>query len=467
MVRIRFWLVVASAMLLLGSVAQVAEAASLEAGVSVVDITPPVGWRMSGYFRERLSTGIKDPLHAKTLVFKQGDVQVALVFCDLIGISAKLSQRVALGVEKATGIPRANVCVAATHSHTGPLYAGALRGHFHRKTVEAEGRDSREPVDYVAQLAEKIVAGVKTAQAAAEPVMLEAGVAQQFGLSFNRRFHMKTGPVRFNPGVLNPDIVRVAGPIDPEVGLLLLKNAADEKPLAALTVFALHLDTTGGTLYSADYPFFLERKLRERLGEKCVSFFGIGTCGDINHVDVTRRERLKTDVIGQTLGTTVLEALPKLETVVEPSLAMRTKTIDVPMQKFSEQEIADARRMMDQVGDRKVPFLDRVKACKIVDCQQRGGQVVPVTVQAVRLNRDVALVALPGEVFVDLGLAIKKASPFTTTIVYELANDAPGYIPTRRAFQEGSYETVNSRVETGGGEAMVATAVDLLDALAK
>ncbi len=467
MVQIRFWLAATSVVLLFGSVAQVAEAVPLEAGVSVVDITPPVGWRMSGYFSERLSTGTKDPLRAKSLVLKQGDVQVALVFCDLIGVSAKLSQQVVQGVEKAAGIPRANVCVAATHSHTGPLYAGALREHFHQKTVETKGRDSREPLDYMAQLVEKIADGVKTAQATAEPVTLEAGVAQQFGLSFNRRFHMKTGPVRFNPGVLNPDIVRVAGPIDPEVGLLLLKNAADQEPLAALTVFALHLDTTGGTLYSADYPFFLEQKLRESLGEKFVSFFGIGTCGDINHVDVTRRERLKTDVIGQTLGATVVEALPKLETVAKPSLAMRTKTIDVPMQQFSEQEIADARRMMDQVGDRKTPFLDRVKAYKIIDCQQRGGQVVPVTVQAVRLSRDVALVALPGEVFVDLGLAIKKASPFATTIVYELANDAPGYIPTRRAFQEGSYETVNSRIETGGGEAMVTTAVELLDALAK
>ena len=56
----------------------------------------------------------------------------------------------------------------------------------------------------MAQLVEKIVDGVKTAQATAEPVTLEAGVAQQFGLSFNRRFHMKTGPVRFNPGVLIP-----------------------------------------------------------------------------------------------------------------------------------------------------------------------------------------------------------------------------------------------------------------------
>jgi len=68
-------------------------------------------------------------------------------------------------------------------------------------------------------------------------------------------------------------------------------------------------------------------------------------------------------------------------------------------------------------------------------------------------------------VFVDLGLAIKKASPFPTTVVVELCNDAPGYVPTRKAFAEGSYETVNSRVQPGGGEMLVETAIELLNEL--
>ena len=72
---------------------------------------------------------------------------------------------------------------------------------------------------------------------------------------------------------------------------------------------------------------------------------------------------------------------------------------------------------------------------------------------------------LPGEIFVELGLAIKRRSPFKTTIVIELCNDAPGYLPTRKAFVEGSYETVNSRIESGGGEALVEAAVELLEAL--
>ena len=83
-----------------------------------------------------------------------------------------------------------------------------------------------------------------------------------------------------------------------------------------------------------------------------------------------------------------------------------------------------------------------------------------------RLSREVAVVMLPGEVFVDLGMAIKRKSPFKTTLVIELSNDGPGYIPTQKAFAEGSYETVNSRIQPGGGEVIVQTAVDLMNQLA-
>ena len=121
---------------------------------------------------------------------------------------------------------------------------------------------------------------------------------------------------------------------------------------------------------------------------------------------------------------------------------------------------------IQRVDDRGVPFLDRVEAYKIMALELRGGETIPLEVHAFRLSGNVAIVTLPGEVFVELGMAIKQASPFETTIVIELANDAPGYIPTRKAFAEGSYETVNSRVAPGSGEALVKVAVQLLDELA-
>ncbi|HNS21953.1 MAG TPA: sugar phosphate isomerase/epimerase family protein [Sedimentisphaerales bacterium] len=437
-------------------------AGPLQAGVAVTDITPPVGYRMCGYFNERLSTGVLNPLHAKALVLRQGDTRAAMVFCDLIGLSVEVSKQAREQIEREVGIPAGNILLAATHSHTGPLYCDALRDHLHAKAVAQHGKDPCEEVDYPSQLVSRIVDAVKEADAKVRPVQAEVATAQQQGLSFNRRFHMKDGTVRFNPGVLNPDIVRAAGPIDPGVGVVLFRDGPTA--LAGLVNFALHLDTLGGTLYAADYPYYVEQTLRQTLGEDFVLLFGNGTCGDINHIDVTTKDRLKTDTIGTTLGQTVAAALPQSKAVAKPSLAVRRAVVEVPAQQFAPAEIEQARKDMDKIGTSQLSFLDQVRAYKIVDIQSRGS-TIPIEVQVFRLGDEVAVVGLPGEVFADLGLAIRKASPFPTTLVIELCQDSVAYIPTRKAFAEGSYETVNSRIAPGGGERMADAAIRLLKEL--
>jgi len=83
-------------------------------------------------------------------------------------------------------------------------------------------------------------------------------------------------------------------------------------------------------------------------------------------------------------------------------------------------------------------------------------------VQVVRFDSETALVCLPCEIFVELGLAIKEASPFKNTIVQSICNDRPSYVPTKKAFTEGSYEVTNARVKSGAGEMLVETAINLL-----
>ena len=441
-----------------------ARAGALEAGVAACDITPPVGYRMSGYFRERTSTGTLNPLMAKALVLKQADVRAAIVSCDIIGLSLDVSGRARAEASAKTGIPAESILIAATHTHTGPLYGGALRKHFHDLAVAKHGSDPCEQVDYPAELAAKLVKVVAEASAAARPVSLAAGVCEQQGLSFNRRFHMKDGSVRFNPGAVNPNIVRPAGPVDPQVGIVMVRDAAGGNPRAGIVNFALHLDTVGGTKYHADFPYFIQQALREAWGEKFALLFGTGACGDINHVDVMRKERLKTETIGRTLGETVAKA--DLKAVAEPALAVRREIVRAPLQTYDAERKAWAREAIRKVGTRSLPFLEQVEAYKILAIELRGGDTIPLEVQVFRFSKDMALVGLPGEVFVDLGLAIKKASPFATTLVIELCHDAPGYIPTKKAFAEGSYETVNSRIAPGGGEMMVDAAVRLLEELA-
>jgi neutral ceramidase len=436
----------------------------LQSGIAVADITPPIPYRMSGYFYERLSTGTKDPLKAKAIVFQQGDVSAAIVFCDLVGVPRDVSMRARREASAATGIPVEHIAIGATHTHTGPLYFGALHKHLHERAVAHFGKDAYEAADYPAQLTERIVSAIVDAKGNLKPAKLAAGYAREERLAFNRRFFMKDGTVRFNPGELNPDIIRPAGPIDPQVGIISISDSQGGKPSAAIVSFAMHLDTVGGTEYSADYPKFVEDMLRAKLGPEFTLLFGTGTCGDINHIDVTTRDRRTADKIGlllsETIGKTIEEG--SLKRVDEPSLAVRSANVEAPLQRFSDEERAQARKNMELVGGRELPFLEQVKACTIMDLERRGADTLPLEVQAFRLGPDTAIVTLPGEVFVELGLAIKAASPFKTTLVVELTNDSPAYIPTKKAFAEGSYEIVNSRVQPGTGEQLVEAARRLL-----
>jgi len=442
-----------------------ARGATLEAGFGTADITPPVGFRLSGYFHERLSTGTHDRLFAKAMVLRQGEVQAALVFCDIISVPAETAEPAKAAVAKRCGIPAAHVMIAATHSHTGPLYWGELRNYFHQRAVAAHGNDPQEKVEYPTLLADKIAEAVAAAQADAAPLQLQAGVLSQNNLAFNRRFHMKDGGVRFNPGKKNPNIVKVAGPTDPSLGVLLFRRD-DGGVRAGLTVFALHLDTTGGTLYSADYPFYLEQGLRQVFGPQFLSLFGTGTCGDINHIDVSTEKPQpggeEAQRIGETLARTIISKLSQVRDVREPLLGVAFRQLDLPLQTYSAADLEWARAARPKIGTNQLSFIDQVKACTILSLASYPGKSRATLVQAFRLGGDVAIVALPGEVFVELGLAIKKASPFANTLIVELANDCPAYVPTQKAFVEGSYETVNSRLQPGSGERIVEAAIDAL-----
>lgn len=446
------------------------DAPAIHAGVAVTNITPPE--KYSQYRGE--STGALTPLKTKAIVFEQGNQQAALVVCDLIRITRDLSAAVRTVASQKTSIPYSNIIVTATHTHTGPAYRDDLAEYVRKQAKGTLTKDDRS--SYPAQLIHNVAQAVIDAQKAVEPVQLQSVVGQAKGISFNRRFLMKDGRVLMNPGVENPNIVRPVGPIDPDVTTLMIRQAANNGPMAALTVFANHLDTVGGTKYSADYPYYMAKALKEELGEEFVSVFGLGTCGDINHVDVSSTPSPTTQKIGQTLAQTVSQNLPNLKSLQQPSLAMRSRTIHAPMQEYSADELTWAKSGSEEpfYHKRRANFR-RFKILSLEKKRNRGLAVpptiatepwtLPLEVQVIRLSADAAVVAIPGEVFVELGLAIKKASPFAVTQVIELANSNVYYVPTRKAFQQGSYETINSRIAPGGGEMLVDTANEMLEEL--
>jgi hypothetical protein len=435
-----------------------AQDAAFQVGLAEIDITPPAGYRMDGYFYERLNTGQRDPLKAKVLVMQQGPTRAALVVCDLLGLPASLTGEVRALAAKRTGIPAANIAITATHTHTGPLFAGERARLFSEQAAAKFGTDPLAAVRYPEALRDKLVEVIAAANSQVSPAAMEFVRTEEDRVSFNRRFHLKDGTVRFNPGVRNPDILRSAGPIDPDLPFVLFTK--DRKPVGSLTVFALHADTVGGTQYSADYPGHLAAELRREFGDGFISVFGTGTCGDINHIDVTGRRRYDARLIGQQLGIAILSVRERRQ-LDRPELAVASTTVTLPLRGVSTEQAARADANMAQVGGKSLPFLEQVEIVTILDLMRRGA-TLDAEVQVFRLHRDVAVVTLPGEVFADLGLAIKRGSPFKNTIVIELSNDNPAYLPTERAFKEGSYETVNSRIAPGGGERLVEAAIQLL-----
>jgi hypothetical protein len=454
--------------------AQLASAAGFDVGFATADITPPAGWRRAGNYTEFISKAGGDPLYTKAIVLSQGQTVVALVGNDLCSVPRELTDRARRRASEKTGIPFTNIVITATHTHGGPEYYGPLRDFLHARAVkENDGRDPREPLDYQALLVERWVDVVAIAHAARKPAQLSVVVPQDSGLAHNRRFLMKDGSTGWIPGKLNTNIFRPLGPTDPDLSFVLVCDAASGQPRGSLTVFAMHTAIYGGAPFGACYPGHLQTQLRRRLSApEFVSLFAEGCAGDVNHVDVNTADPQDSQsyppVVGAKLAEAIEQALPFSRAVKADELAMGSTTIETPVLPLAPAEYAAAKQLMENLDRTNAPFLKVVDAWRKMfqhEFWQKHGGKLPQEIQAIRLDRNTAIVCLPHEVFVELGMAIKAASPFRTTIVISLANDLDFYIPTRRAFEEGHYEPTTCPLEPGCGERLVAAAVRLLNDL--
>lgn len=435
-----------------------ATAADFRLGTAAVQITPPTGTPMAGYYGPRASQGVLDQLYAKAAVLDDGQTKAALVACDLIGLPRSVVVEARRLIQEKTGVPPANVMISATHTHTGP----AVIGDSSLDDLVTGGNKLSE--DYARQLPKRIAQAVEDAHRHRVAARVFYARENEANLSYIRRFWMKDGTVGWNPGKLNPNIVRPIGVVDPQVNVVYAETA-DKKPLLSYVNYAMHLDTTGGMLISADYPATLARRLADYRGPEMLTIFANGTCGNINHINVnwaapqTGPEEAKR--LGTILAAAVLKSYMGLTPVENPTLRVRCQLVQLPLAKHTEDELRQARQLAARRGA-GATFLEQVKAYRILDVAARQGKPFDVDVQVLSLGPDIAWVAIPGEVFVELGLSIKAASPFRQTNVVELANGVGYYIPNRSAYAEGQYEVVSTRYAEGAGEMLVTTAIKLL-----
>jgi len=353
-------------------------------------------------------------------------------------------------VEKATGLPKAQMLMSATHSHS----CG---------TVQAVGQSDPDPL-YQRFVARRIADGVRCAIQNLEPAQIAWGVGSVPQHVFNRRYEMKEGgipatplgvttdQVRTNPGVGNPLVVKPAGPTDPEVPFLSVRSVAG-RPIALYANYALHyVGGTGPGHISADYFGAFARLIRDQLETDHASppFVGMmsnAASGDINNVDVLGQPA-KQPPYGQielVAGDVAKEVQRVHDTLTwhdEVPLRVVQRELSLGVRHPTAGEVTKAGDVMK--GSKLAPrmeTMEQVYARETVLLAEFPKQVSAL-LQIVKIG-EFQLAAIPAEVFVEIGLELKKKNPGTTVV--SLANAYHGYLPTPKHHALGGYETWRAR----------------------
>ncbi|MCL6519291.1 MAG: neutral/alkaline non-lysosomal ceramidase N-terminal domain-containing protein [Armatimonadetes bacterium] len=422
----------------------------IKVGTGTKVITPPVGTSLAGYFHERKSTAVHDDLLAKAVVLDSGTAKAAICVCDLLWIQSYQTAEVRRLVHSEVGIPPENIMVSATHTHTGP------ETRIHQPLVLPNDK-------YVQELPRLIADAIIEAHSNMKPATLRLGEEYEDRIAFNRRYRMKDGSVRFNPGKLNPDILGPDGPIDPQVNVLRI-DGEDGMPTAILANYALHVDVVGGCEISADFPGEMARIVSDIYESKPLVVFVQGAQGNINHLDVSDPRKQsgwgEAVRIARVLAGKVLAASELSTPMSSEVLAAKTRILDILYHPLTDQ----LRRRAAEVRSMPSPSEFDLAQAKLIEKYELDGKNANVELQVIRVG-DTAFAGIPGEYFVEYGLSIKEWSPFSQTFIVGLANACFGYIPTQDAFYPGTYETMpilSATLEPSAGVRIANAAGDIL-----
>ncbi|MEP7258315.1 MAG: hypothetical protein ABI687_08005, partial [Flavitalea sp.] len=416
---------------------------------------------------------IHDPSKVRAVVFDDGVKRVALVGIDALMIRGVTVSDVRKEIESRCGIPADAIMIGASHSHSSGPTGMILPGEydFADAFVQSLAYDKSSCANgkYLDLVKKQLVDAVCRANDIRGEVISGIGRGVENKVAFNRRFRMKNGLSFTHPGQLNPDIIKPAGPIDPEVGVMGVWNK-DGKCIGCVINYACHA-TCNPDGSSANWIFYLEQTIRGAVGQDCVVVFLQGACGDITQVNnlnphLNPKGEDWSRLVGATIGAEavkVLLSMPRGEL-----FPVDTKTITKLMKRRppSAQKVKNAYELLRKepgaIGNTNWIF---AKETVLLDAMIKKEPQVSVEVQAIQVGPAV-FVSNPSEFFCELGLAIKAKSPFPFTFPVELANDCVGYVPTEEAFgpHGGGYETrltSYSNLEITAGTKMVEMGVSL------
>lgn len=463
---------------------------TLTVGVARVDITPPVGFRMQGLMRRSgPSVGVESPMHATALVLGDEETKVVVVDCDLIGLDLPLANTIRQTVGERVQTHAHNVIVGCTHTHNGPCTSrGNLGGPHHAapRPGEIEALDK-----YIDDLVVRLGQLAVDADSKRRPARVATGRGRA-AVSVNREELAEDGRVLVGR---NPD-----GPTDHTVDVVRIDDLEGD-PIAVLTGYAAHPVVMGmnDLLISPDFPGVVRRTVESVTGATCL--YLTGAAGNQATISFLQDDWGEQGRIGGAVGSEVCRVYFELETrpheVVREvgaslaNLALYHKSFrkgpthrilkaarreaavalqPLPSLQQAEAALAEANATLSDMEADQVPFDDRYPTLLVKVWAEgvlemvRAGQTqasLSFDIAGFRLD-DFVLVGMPGEPFVEIGLAVKKLSKAGHTMFAGYCNGTLAYWPTPETVAGGGM-AVEASVKTYNIPAPpVAETVDLL-----
>lgn len=421
-----------------------------KAGFSEKDITPELGMEQPGGYGKVFHKSVHDPCKVRASVFNDGANKVAVVAVDALMVPTALVEGARKKIQAKTGIPGDAVLISATHSHssgpTGMIQPGEFDWADPLVKQLAYEKSSCANATYLKKVEDQIVNAVSEAHARLDDVQLGVGRGYEDKVAFNRRFFMKNGLTFTHPGQLNSDIVRAAGPIDPEVGVIGCWDA-NRKMVGCIVNYTCHTTTNPGGA-SANWVYYLEQTIRGAFGPDCVVVFIQGAAGDVTQVNnlnkvVNRAGEEWARFVGARVGAEAVKVLLDMDrgtlTPVGYKVHRENMKRRLPSTSKVKEALATVKKTPEEVGTTVWTF---AKETVMLDAKAKKEPTVPVEIQVIQIG-PVAIITNPAEYFCQFGLDIKINSPFEYTFISMLTNGCVGYVPTEQALAAGGggYET--------------------------
>ena len=440
---------------------------TLEAGAAAADISPTHPVALFGYPRAtRVSTGVHDPLLASALYLENGSHRAILIALDLLFLDPPTARSMREAVARRTSVPQARVFISCTHTHSGPVTGRLLAWQDDPTVVPPDPR-------YLESV-ERAVANVAAEAASrARPAEMAWTTADARGVGGNR----------IAPG----------GVTDPEVGVLAVREAGGGAVVAVAVVCSMHPTVLheDSTLVSSDFPHYARQHLQERMGRDLTVVYHTAPCGNQSpRYYVSGQTFEEAERLGRNLGQAVEQSLSTLrdgDFSRHCPLAGALQDVDLPARTMMSVPEAQGRVAAYQAeyerfkAARAEPARVRTAQCALFGAQgavtlaraQQHGEIArtldaycPMQAQVLRIG-DACLAGLPGELFVEYALQIKRRSPHRVFVVSLVNGELQGYIVTAEAEAAGGYEALTSLFAgPQAGALLVDATLDLLAAQA-